>query len=343
MMIRSSRIFALIVLWLCVLACSAEAVPNPQSGKEIDRAAWTPSIEVIKINDHLLAFYDGRDIAEDPPFAPTYDNWVYWGAMSLGMCSYAVYQGETAIVYDTMAVPEQARWIRNYLADLGVKRFIVVLSHWHTDHIGGLEVYADSDIIACDLSRKLMLENKDALEQGTFWGPPAINPVFMPDITFADRLNIYVGDIAVELHHYDIHSPDGNLIYLPADKILLSGDTLEDTVTFISDPGDIPTHLKELKRLRSLGFERIYPNHGDPDVIKNSGYNTGFIDSTVSYITRLVQHAHDKNFMDSNLKDFIKDDLAKGWVHYFPAYDDVHKHNLEEVQKYYQGKPLPKL
>ncbi len=209
-----------LTLGIFLFASAANAVPNPQSGKEIDRATWVPSIDVVKINDHILAFYDGRDIAGDPPFAENYENWVYWGAMNLGMCSYAIYQGDTALVYDTMAVPEQAQWVRNYLAEMGIKRFIVALSHTHKDHIGGNEVYKDSDIIASNLTYEAMARDKDALEAGALGGPPAINPVILPNIVFEDRLDIYVGDIKVELHRYNIHTPDGNLIYLPADKIL---------------------------------------------------------------------------------------------------------------------------
>ena len=39
-----------------------------------------------------------------------------------------------------------------------------------------------------------------------------------------------VGDIRVELRPVNIHSEDGLVMYLPNDRILLAGDTLEDTV-----------------------------------------------------------------------------------------------------------------
>lgn len=331
----------LVVAWSVLAA----AVPNPQSGKEISREDWVPTIDVVEINDHILAFYDGRDISSDPPLADNYVNWVYWGAMDLGVCTYAIYQGDTALVYDTMPTMEQAAWIRKYLENKGIQKFIVVLSHWHKDHIAGNEVYEDSDIIAVRKTRQTMFEVKDKLEDGTQAGPPAINPVILPNILFDDRLDVYVGDILVELHHFDIHSPDGDLIYLPADKILFSGDTLEDTVTYVTNPEDFPTHIAEMKRLRSMDFESIYPNHGSLDKIKNGGYDKTFIDSTINYISKLVKHSKDKDFLKANadLKTFIKDDLDKSWVIYFPAYDEVHANNLQKVHDYYKDKPLPKL
>lgn len=333
---------------LCVLALAAPAlafaVPNPQSGKEIDRATWVPTIEVVEINDHLLAFYDGRDIADDPPFADTYVNWVYWGAMELGLCTYVIYQGDHALIYDTMAVPEQAVWVRKYLEGRGIKHFTVVLSHWHKDHIAGNEIYKDCDIIANRDTYEILVKNKAAIEAGELPSPPAINPLILPNVIFDKRLDIFVGDILVEFHHFNIHSPDGNVAYLPADKILLSGDTLEDTVTYVTDPGDFATHVPELKRMLEMDIERIYPNHGSLDAIKAKGYSKTFINATIDYIIRLATRSKDKDFLEKNadLQTFIKDELDKRWVYYFAPYDDVHASNLKKVQEYYKDKPLPK-
>lgn len=348
-MVRTLRLVCLLVL-LCALPLSALAVPNPQSGKEIDRATWTPSIEVIKINNYMLAFYDGRDIAGDPPFGKSYDNWIYWGAMNLGLATYVIHQGDTALVYDTMTVPEQAAWIRDYLEKMGIKKFIVVLSHSHNDHIAGNEVFkkAGADIIACKKTREYLIRDKDSIEGGYYRNvpdAPAINPVILPNIIFDDNLTVYVGNIQVDILRYNIHSEDGSLLYLPADKILLSGDMLEDTVTYISNPGDIADHIAEMKRLYQLDFNVIYPNHGSPDKIKNGGFNKTLIDATINYISKLVKHSHDKDFIEKNsdLKTFIKEDLDKGTVIYFPAYQETHESNLKKVQKYYKDKKLPKL
>ena len=52
--------------------------------------------------------------------------------------------------------------------------------------------------------------------------------------------------------------------------------------------------------MKKLDVERIYPNHGDPDVIMAGGYTKTFIDATAEYDTehapprprrRLPRHA----------------------------------------------------
>ena len=90
-------------------------------------AADQTNQRVFKINDHLIAFYDGRD-----PNAKRYRtewNWVDDGAMKLGVATYAIYKGDQAIVFDTFTSVEQARWVRAHLEKQGIRRFTVVLSH----------------------------------------------------------------------------------------------------------------------------------------------------------------------------------------------------------------------
>ncbi len=63
----------------------------------------------------------------------------------------------------------------------------------------------------------------------------------------------------------------------PTATDLLLGDTLEDTVTFITEPDQLHAHAADLQRLAELRPERILPNHGDPDVIAGGGYSDGLI------------------------------------------------------------------
>ncbi len=108
------------------------------------------------------------------------ENWVNYGSWDLGGINYAVYSGDEAILYDTGTLPSLGQWERDYLTnELGIKRFTVVLSHWHLDHIAGLEAFADSPIYANAATNAYMRANKKAIEAGTLWGMPAV-PVVMP-------------------------------------------------------------------------------------------------------------------------------------------------------------------
>ena len=304
-------------------------------------AADQTNQRVFKINDHLLGFYDGRN-----PNGKRYRtewNWIDDGAMKLGVATYAIYKGEQAIVFDTFTSVEQARWARTYLEKQGIRRFTVVLSHWHMDHIGGNAVYQDSHIIAPDIGKATLVGLKDKIESGEVYGPPGVKPLILPDMAFHDRMDLYLDDLKIELHNFNIHTTDGTVVLIPSDKILLAGDTLEDSVTYIAEVEDLPEHVKNLKKLKTLGFDRIYPNHGDPETIRKGGYQKTFIDATVDYITKMLSRVKDQNYLDSALETYIGDSLKKGWINIYEPYREVHKENLKAVHEYYKDKPLLKL
>lgn len=297
------------------------------------------NMRVFRINDHLLCFYDGRPAEAD--VKPGDANWADFGANNVGVATYVIYSGDRALVYDTFPGTRQAQWVRDYLAKAGIRHFVVAISHWHLDHVGGNAVYADSDLIATAKTRQTLAARKSAIEAGTEWGPPAIAPLLLPNIVLTADTSIFVGTIKVELRPVDIHSEDGLVIYLPGDRILLAGDTLEDTVTFISEPEHIPDQYRNLLAMKQWGFDRILPNHGNPDVIARGGYETTLIDVTRAYLRRMVEHAHDRDFLDQSLDSYISDAVQKGYVSLWWAYRDAHKSNLAKVAKAYQNRPLP--
>jgi glyoxylase-like metal-dependent hydrolase (beta-lactamase superfamily II) len=267
---------------------------------------------------------------------------VDFGSWGLGICNYVVYKDDTAIVYDTGNLSQTAQWIRSYLAKKGVQHFIVVLSHWHLDHIVGNPLYSDSTIISLKATREALVKNKAAIEAGKQWGPPAVE-VVLPDVTFEDRFEIHLGNLKVQFFNFNIHSRDGNLMYIPADKALFAGDTLEDTVTVIGQPEGIPTHITELKRLRAMNIKQIFPNHGNPDVIKQGGYTKTLIDTVSEYNVNMLSKVRDPGYLDMPIESFIPKALARGVVSIWEPYRIVHERNLKIVHDYWKSRPVPRV
>jgi glyoxylase-like metal-dependent hydrolase (beta-lactamase superfamily II) len=294
-------------------------------------------IKAIEINDHVLAFYAGRDwtrLRDEP-------NWLDDGAMKLGIATYAIHNNAKAVIYDTFADIRQAMWVRNHLEHTGIKHFTVVLSHWHLDHIAGNEVYKDCNIISNSLTRELLLKNKTDIETGCCEGPPEIKPLVLPNITFDRKISIYLDDLELELQKMNIHSKDATIIYIPGDRILIAGDTLEDSITYIDEVDNLVEHVKNLQQLKQLSLTAILPNHGDPDVIEDGGYDKTIVNATMNYIVRMVSRAHDKDFLMSPMKSYLREELQQGWVHYYEPYEEVHNENRKKVYDYYKNKQLP--
>jgi len=321
------RIFAVFVLIVLAAAGSANA--------------RDPKMRVIEINDHLTAFYDGRP--PQPPKSEATPNWADYGALDVGVATYVIHRGDEALVYDTFPYAEQARWVRDYLARMGIRRFTLVNSHWHLDHVGGNAVYADVNRIATNKTIETLAAEKAAIEAGKEWGPPAISPLTNANIGIDAITCIYVGGIPVELRPVNIHSEDGLVIYLPGDRILLAGDTLEDTVTYISEPEHITLQYLNMRKLTEWNIDRIFPNHGNPDVIAHGGYATTLIDATLDYLRKVILHAHDPDYLSGTLEQYVGDSVKKGWVSIWWAYREPHETNLKRVAAAFKDKPLPAL
>jgi cyclase len=279
-------------------------------------------IRVLRLGEHLLGFYEGRDRPRDEPV----DNWMVDGALSLGICSYALIDGPDAIVYDTHVSVDRARTIRTTLERLGARNIRVVLSHWHLDHVAGTEAFADCEIIANRLTAGLLAEHRTAIEAGTYEGPPAISPLVLPTTVFDDAMTLETPGLRLELVQFEIHSRDETVIHLPADGLLLAGDTVEDTVTYVSEADRLEVHLDELERMRSLGATRIMPAHGSRERIERGGYAGSLIDATRRYVSDLLVPER-----EPDLRAFIAEQLADGSLEWFEPYQRVHEANLAAV------------
>ena len=297
--------------------------------------------QVFQINDHLTSFYVGRPA--QPPHPLVASDWADYGAINVGVATYVIHRGDRALIYDTFPSTEAANWVRSYLTKVGIKHFTLVNSHWHLDHVGGNAVYADSDRIATDGTMQLLTAKRAGIEAGTEWGRPAIKPLVVPNIGITSATAYYVGDIRVELRPVRIHSDDGLVIYLPADCILLAGDTLEDTVTFISEPEHVVEHYQNMRKLKEWNINRILPNHGNPDVISHGGYPTTLIDATLDYLRKVILRSHDPDYTSGTLEDYVGDSVKKGWVSSWWAYRKAHTDNLGKVSAVLRNKPLPEL
>lgn len=283
------------------------------------------SMRVFQPYPHVLAFYDGR--VPGYRFAEGF-NWVDDGAMSLGIVSYAIVDGKSALVYDTHTTLAHARAVRRELEARGVRDITVVLSHWHLDHVAGNEVFADWPIWACARTASHLAKRKAAIEAGTCEGPPAISPLILPTRTYEGSAVLRVGTRDVKLLEFDIHSDDATVLWLEDDRLLLAGDTLEDTVTYVVEPHALGTHRTELDRLKLLAPAKILPNHGAPDVIASGGYDPSFIAATQSYIDKLLAIKAGLVSAETPLRTLLSPELQSGALRYFDAYEPVHARNV---------------
>ncbi len=277
---------------------------------------------------NILAFYAGRLPGETFSSEP---NWVDDGAISLGTASYAIIDGDEALVYDTHVSVSTAKQIREILEQRGIKKITVLLSHWHLDHVAGNEALADCEIIANARTLQHLTDHKAAIEDGSHHGNPAINPLILPMRIFSGEMDFTLGKTKLKFIEANIHSDDASLIWMEQQRVLFAGDTMEDTITYVGEPENFDIHLADLERLWALQPSLILPNHGHPDVIAKGGYGKSLIRAQQQYIRALRRCATEPELASLPLRDLISGPLEAGWVHFFAPYERVHESNLASV------------
>lgn len=289
-------------------------------------SAMTSTLRILEPYPGIFAYYDGR-VPGKRLHAKT-ANWLDDGAYSLGVASYAIVDQGEALVYDTHISLDHAKAIRTHLEGLGVTKIRVVLSHWHKDHIAGNAIFSDREIIALTLTAEKLNENREKIESAK----PPISPLVMPTTLFDGRLDLTVGTRRIELHHFAIHSADGNVVWMPDERLLFAGDTLEDTITYISEAAEIGTHIAELARMASWPIAKILPAHGDVERIASGGYGPDLIDTNRAYLRHMAGAIAAGQDIDPSMKSFVEEEIASGAVLYFAPYDEVHASNIAAVR-----------
>jgi len=283
------------------------------------------TMSVLRPHPNILAFYDGRIPGARAHSATP--NWLDDGAYALGVCVYAVVEGTDAIVYDTHISLAHARIMRRTLEEAGIRSIRVVLSHWHDDHVAGNEVFSDCEIIALDRTELALIAHRDEIESAD----PPIRPLVMPNHIITGPTGLRLGRLKVELQPAEIHSHDGLILTLPDLGIMLAGDTLEEPITYVSEPERLSVHVEELRRISGWGYTRILPNHGAREVIAAGGYGPELIDATIRYVKKLIRTRDDMALADQDLSTFIAEDIAAGTLTYFAPYEAVHAENVKKV------------
>jgi len=84
--------------------------------------------------------------------------------------------------------------------------------------------------------------------------------IILPDVTFENTMSLYSGKREVRLTHYRGHTRGDAVIYLPHEKILVTGDLLDD-LPFTGD-GSPAELVKTLHEFDGMDFDLIIPGHG---------------------------------------------------------------------------------
>jgi cyclase len=113
-----------------------------------------------------------------------------------------------------------------------------------------------------------------------------------PNVTFSDSMTILMGGREIQVLHAHAITTGDTYLYLPKEKVLITGDILLSPYPFAIG-GTYPAEwLKTLEKFAGLEPKVIIPGHGDPET------NTDFLHENIALFQEVMQQ--------------VKADKAKG-------------------------------
>ena len=162
---------------------------------------------------------------------------------------------------------DAAKWLKAEIK----KRFdkpirYLILSHDHSDHSAGGEVFADTATVIAHENAKATITGEK-------------RPTAVPDVTFSDTMTVSLGGKDVELTYIGAgHSDNLIVMNFPAERTLFAVDIVSVRRVAYKTLSDsyFPGWIDSLRRIEAIDFDILAPGHGPlgvkADVMENRGY-----------------------------------------------------------------------
>lgn len=242
--------------------------------------------------------------------------------------------GAGVIVFDALGTPS--------LADLLVKKIRavtdepithVIVSHYHADHVYGLQVFdaLDAEIWAAQGAQAYLdsPQAEERLEERRFSLDPWVNEQtrLVPPGRYLSRPETFtLGDVTLKLTPVGGAHSDADLtVYVEPDRVLLSGDLIfEGRVPFLGDANSAQW-LAVLDAMTDLGVAALIPGHGPAAADPGAA-----VELTRDYLAYL------REVMGEAVENFQSFDAAYAeadWSRFaqLPAFEEANRRNAYQV------------
>lgn len=246
------------------------------------------------------------------------------------------------VVFDALGTPSLG-WallqeIRK-ITDVPVRYNVV--SHYHADHIYGLQAFRDHTttvIIAQDRAREYKENEETAderadqrLDQRREALAPWVNKdtrVVPPDITFNDRMTLTLdGKRFRMIYAGPAHSASDMMMMVEPDGVLFAGDIVQNSrIPFMnSDDVDTKQWLNALGEVAKLDPSFIIPGHGGPSTAANQAI--AFTRDYIAYVRTAMRKAVE------NWTNFDAAYQQTDWSKYagIPAFENNNRGNAYRI------------
>ncbi|MBT2324919.1 MBL fold metallo-hydrolase [Variovorax paradoxus] len=260
---------------------------------------------------------------------------------------------DCVLVADTQATPAMAADVVRRIREVTDKPIkYVVLTHYHAVRVLGAAGYQPEHIIASQDTRDLIVERGEedkASEIGRFprlfqnveTVPPGLT---WPTMTFSGKMTLWLGKLEVQLIQLGRgHTKGDTVVWLPAERTLLSGDLVEFDATPYAGDAYFQDWPQTLDNIAALKPKALVPGRGaalttPEEVAKGLAGTRSFIADVYQSVQEGVKAGRDLNTVYKDTYAKLKPKYSQ-WVifdHCMPfdvsrAYDEASGHRDPRV------------
>ncbi|MCB1736244.1 MAG: MBL fold metallo-hydrolase [Gammaproteobacteria bacterium] len=246
----------------------------------------------------------------------------------------AIVTDDGIVIVDALGSPSlAAKFLEKLRAvtDQPVKK--VVVTHYHADHIYGLQVFKElgAEIIAPAGYHEYMDSpvSRERLEERRFSLDPWVNEstyLVRPDVVVDAPTRIDLGGVAITVNYLGAAHSDGDLsVLVNPDRVLISGDIIFEGRVPFTGGADTGHWLALLEQLDNTELAALVPGHGpaakDP---------VGAVKLTLHYLQKVREVMAEAV---DNLTPFDEAYNNADWSEFeaLPAFEAAHRKNAYGV------------
>ena len=237
-----------------------------------------------------------------------------------------VITGDGVVIFDALGTPALATLLLKEIRKLTkepIKK--VIVSHYHADHIYGLQVFKDEGAEIIAPAGVIDYLNSDSansrLEERRLSLSPWVNKdtrLVGPDKYIKSSEKFRLGDIDFTISALGSAHSEGDLtLFVEPDNVLFSGDVIFDgRIPWLGD-ADTVNWLETLNAIKTAKPAAIVPGHGELSTDPQA----------------LIKLTHD-------YLEFVRDKMkaaVENWVTFDDAYDEVEWGNYEYLPAFFEA------
>jgi len=242
--------------------------------------------------------------------------------------------GAGVVVFDALGSPSLGSTLLKKIRTVTSEPVVrVIVSHYHADHIYGLQVFEDlgAEILAPAGADKYLASPQagERLEERRFTLDPWVNDntrLVYPDRLLEEGAQFKLGDVEFIVTTVGNAHSDGDLtLFVVPDRVLFSGDIIfEGRVPFLGD-SNTARWVRVLERMEREKLVALVPGHGGVAESPNEA---------IGLTRRYLAFLRDK--MGAAVGEFEPFDAAYAEIDWgefskLPAFDEANRRNAYQV------------